>query len=374
MRVHFFVRTLNEKTGGGSHYNSIAFIRMLRKGGHTVVVHILYPEGNAPPTDIEPVIHQGFGLGHFGERRYLASLLDRYQPDADVFFLYAVEFMWGGALYRKRGGHTPVVVYMDSCIPSLFTTHPKAMTRAIRWYQFKRWPWDRFFGVHDVQHIDQFLPCSPYIGETYKRFGFPKNKFTVLPNVVPNTAAAVVDRSDHDRITVLYVGRLVYIKGVDQVIEAMYRLKHHHARLIIVGDGETRAEIEALISKYTLDATITGWIPEDQVGAYYKEGDIFIHPTRCLDAAPRAVVGALQWGLPVVVPNTGGAAWIAGEAGIVYDVRDPQGMTRALDRVLSDPDLRKNLAAQAKAQTARFEEAAVYPILESVLSAVTHTK
>src|SRR3989344_4814175 len=118
MKVHFLVRTLNEATGGGSHYNSIAYIRALRKGGHSVEVHVLYPGGNAFPVDISPIVHQGFGLGHLGERAYIAKLLRQYESEADIFFLYAVEFAWGGGVYRRTGGRVPVVVYMDSYLTS----------------------------------------------------------------------------------------------------------------------------------------------------------------------------------------------------------------------------------------------------------------
>ncbi len=375
MRIHYFVRTLNDKSGGGSHYNSIMYIRALRKAGHTVVVHVLYPKNNSFPPDIDPVVHKGFGLGHLGEQAFIVGVLNQYEAEADVFFLYSVEFMWAGGKYRRKGGVVPVMVYMDSCIPSLFTTHRKAMTRAMWLYQFKRWPWDKTFGLRDARHVDRFLPCSPFIGETYIKFGFPKDRFTVLPNIVPNTASLGSKRSAHE-ITVLYVGRLTYIKGVDLVVRAMARLKQFNAKLVLVGDGESRLQIEALLSKYSLKAEMPGWIPENEVGQYYKNADIFVHPTRCLDAAPRAVVGALQWGLPVIVPDTGGAAWIAGDAGLVYKTRDPQGLTKALRQMLESPELRSRLAEKATQQTERFEERAVYPQLEHVLQSVvaaTHT-
>ncbi len=92
-----------------------------------------------------------------------------------------------------------------------------------------------------------------------------------------------------------------------------------------------------------------------------------MHPTRCFDAAPRGVVEALQCGLPVIVPDTGGAAWIAGEAGLVYRTSDKNGLTEALCTLLSSSSLRARLASKAVTEAKRFEESAVYPQLEKIL-------
>ena len=108
MRIHFFVRTLNDATGGGSHYNSIAYIRALQAQGHLIKVHVF---SNAPsnsyPEDITPLVHDGWGMSFRRSRAYLAELLHKYESEADAFFLYAVEFTWGGGLYRRTGGKVP---------------------------------------------------------------------------------------------------------------------------------------------------------------------------------------------------------------------------------------------------------------------------
>jgi len=364
MRIHFFVRTLNDATGGGSHYNSIAYIRALRKGGHSVVVHVFYQGGNAFPTDIVPVVHQGFGLGHLGERAYLAQLLKQYESEADIFFLYAVEFAWGGGLYRRIGGSVPVVVYVDAYLSSMRTSRAQTFTMWL--YQYKRLLWDKTFGLRDVRFVDRFLPCSPYIGNVYKQFGFPKDKFIVLTNIIPNTATPHTPR-DSQGVRVLYVGRLTYVKGVDLAIEAMARVKARNAKLVIVGDGEMRSDIEKRIAEKGLKVEMLGWVPESEVGRYYETADIFLHPARWPDPAPRTIIGALQYGLPVIVPDTGGSSWLAGEAGIVYKTGDVDELTKSLRQLLSSAELRVRLAAKASAQVARFEESVVYPQLENIL-------
>ena len=367
MRIHFFVRTLNEVTGGGSHYNSLAYMRALRKNGHEVTVHVLYDRGNAFPEDFEPIVHEGFGTGHLGERALIRKLLEQYQAEADVYFLYAVEFAWGGGYYRRSGGRVPCVVYMDAYLSSMRTTHEQKLS--MRWYQYKRLLWDKTIGLKDVQYIDRFLPCSPYIGQMYINFGFPKSKFTVLPNIVPNTVTPR-EREEHSPLTVLYVGRLVYVKGIDLAIEAVARLKTLPFKLLIVGDGDMRSDIEKRIQTEQLPVEIVGWVPEKEVNTYFEKADFFLHPARWPDPAPRTIVACTQHALPTIIPDTGGSAWIAGGSGVVYKTGDINELTRNLKAVIESHEMRRELSKQGPLLAKRFEEDVVFPQLVSILSEV----
>jgi hypothetical protein len=164
MKIHFFVRTLDEATGGGSHYNSIAYMRALMAAGHTVVAHVMYDVPyNSFPEGITPIVHKGFGLSFLQERKLIAELLKQYENEADIFFLYAVEFAWGGGLYRRTGGKKPVVVFMDAYLSSMRRVKPKNFSLWL--YQFKRLPWDKTIG----------LCRSPHTWETLTRnLGFLK--------------------------------------------------------------------------------------------------------------------------------------------------------------------------------------------------------
>lgn len=368
MQIHFFVRTLDDKTGGGSHYNSIAFIRALREGGHEVVVHVLYDVSyNVFPHDIQPIVHKGFGLSFIGERAYLAKLLKEYEPDADIFFLYAVEFTWGGGLYRRRGGKRAVVVYMDAYLASMRRAHMKSL--ALKIYQYKRLPWDKTIGLLDAKHIDQFLPCSPYIGEVYQKFGFPRGRFTVQPNIVPPPEMPIhTTEKSPGEINVIYVGRLIYDKGIDLLLSALTSLSSYKWRLSIVGNGEMETYVKEKIKEGNLPVVMHGWVPQKEVGIFYAGADIFVHPARWPDPAPRTIVDALYCNLPVIVPDTGGGSWIAGDAGVVFKTGDLASLTSALKELMENKNtIRRTLAGRAHFQVQKFEKVRVYAQLESIL-------
>jgi glycosyltransferase involved in cell wall biosynthesis len=364
MKIHFFVRTLNDKNGGGSHYNSIAYIRALRARGHSVVVHVFSGKGgNSFPDDITPELHDGWGLGFAESRRYLAKLLRQYESDADVFFLYAVEFAWGGGLYRKSGGKVPVTVYMDAYLPSMNNVHLGILREWI--YHFKRLPWDKTIGLNDADHVDRFLPCSPYIGEEYKKFGFPKDRFTMLPNIVPDQSVPKIPGTP---TRVLYIGRLIYDKGIDLLIDALQTLKEFPWKLTIVGDGPMRAYVEERIKKENLPIEILGWVPQREVGKFYASADIFVHPARWPDPAPRTVVDALHGKIPMVVPDTGGSSWIAGKAGLVFKTGDLKTLTEKLQLLIQNTgDIRNELILHSSEEVKKFDESSVAAILEQIL-------
>lgn len=364
MRIHFFVRTLNTTTGGGSHYNSVAYIRALKARGHEVVVHVFSGGGsNSFPDDITPEVHEGWGLSFLRSRKYLAELLRQYEGDADIFFLYAVEFAWAGGLYRRKGGKVPVVVYMDAYLPSMNNVHLGSTKEYL--YHFKRLPWDKTIGLLDASCVDQFLPCSPYIGEEYKKFGFPKNKFTVLPNIVPDQSLPKIPGTP---ARILYIGRLIYDKGIDLLIDALKTLKEFSYTLTIVGDGPMRKYVEERVAQEHLPIEMVGWVPQREVAKYYAASDIFVHPARWPDPAPRTVVDALHAKLPTVVPSTGGSSWIAGKAGLVFKTGDLESLTEKLKILLEDKNsTQRELVSHGAQEAQKFTEESVSMQLEEVL-------
>jgi glycosyltransferase involved in cell wall biosynthesis len=368
MKIHFFVRTLDEATGGGSHYNSIAYMRALMAAGHTVVAHVMYDVPyNSFPEGITPIVHKGFGLSFLQERKLIAELLKQYENEADIFFLYAVEFAWGGGLYRRTGGKKPVVVFMDAYLSSMRRVKPKNFSLWL--YQFKRLPWDKTIGLTDAKHVDQFMPVSPYVGDAYKKFGFPKDRFTVLPSIVPPPPKEFATYyKQTGTVQILYVGRLIYEKGVDLLIDALEKLNGYNWKLVIVGDGEMRKEIENRVATSGLPIEVRGWVTREEVWEAYYTSDIFVHPARWSDPGPRSITDALWCGLPVIVPDTGGSSWIAGNAGLVFKTGDITTLIEALRTLLINNDgIRDSLTANAQERAEVSKESVVYPQLEKIL-------
>ncbi len=85
-----------------------------------------------------------------------------------------------------------------------------------------------------------------------------------------------------DPVRVIFVGRLVPYKGCDILLEAVAPLlASGRARLTIVGDGPQRPQLEALVSKGTLDHAVDfrGWVDHSEVGPLIAASDLFAFPS-----------------------------------------------------------------------------------------------
>jgi rhamnosyl/mannosyltransferase len=106
----------------------------------------------------------------------------------------------------------------------------------------------------------------------------------------------------------LAIGRLVYYKGFDVLVEAMRHLAGH---LVVIGDGPLRHSLEARAAALGVHDKVTfaGEIGNDQLAPYYKAAQVFVLPSVARSEAFGIVqVEALASGIPVINTNLGIAA------------------------------------------------------------------
>jgi glycosyltransferase involved in cell wall biosynthesis len=143
-----------------------------------------------------------------------------------------------------------------------------------------------------------------------------------------------LEGEEADPLEVLYAGRLSAEKGVLELVEAARGLN-----LVVAGDGPLRHRVPQA----------RGFVPHDQLQRLYRRAAVVVCPSRregfgvtCLEAMAHA--------RPVVATDVGGLRDLVvdGETGLVVRPRDPQGLRRALDRLLADPELRRRLGAAGR--------------------------
>jgi glycosyltransferase involved in cell wall biosynthesis len=158
---------------------------------------------------------------------------------------------------------------------------------------------------------------------------------------------APCSRGERDRITFLYVGRLVPYKCPDVVVEAFAgssELRNH--RLKIVGDGPLRSDLTKRIAESNLGSCVSllGWKTQPEVADVMREADVFVFPSiRELGAG--AVVEAMASGCVPVVVDYGGPGGLVGEScGVKVPLGSKQQLIQrfriVLEELASD-DLRR---------------------------------
>ena len=143
-----------------------------------------------------------------------------------------------------------------------------------------------------------------------EQFKIDINKTDVIYNGINNE---VLERGKQtkiyykDEIQILYIGRLAKIKGVDLLIKAINILyKQYDIKLTIVGDGEERSSLEALVDDLGLNEVVKFEGNQRDIDKFLSKSNIFVYPSICQEAFGLSVVEALAYGIPCVTNKVGG--------------------------------------------------------------------
>ena len=152
------------------------------------------------------------------------------------------------------------------------------------------------------------------------------------------------------------------------------------AQLTIVGKGAEEGRLRAAAVAHGVAGNVrfVPWLPQEKLFEQYQNHDLFVYPS-LHDSSGNAVLEALSFGLPVVCLDLGGPAQIVSpDAGLIVSTagRDSAQLAAAMAaeilRVLSSPELLKELSHGAVARAAQFTSAGrvaqFYEMVEWVVS------
>src|SRR4029077_4739966 len=156
-------------------------------------------------------------------------------------------------------------------------------------------------------------------------------------------------RREHGQPLWLAVGRLVYYKGLDNAIRALAKVP---GRLMIVGDGPLKAELEALARAVGVADRVIwrGRLGRTElVGAYHAATALWFPSNARSEAFGFVQIEAMACGCPVInthIPGSG-VAWVSRheQTGLTVPIDDPRALAAAAQRLLGEPGLRERLAA-----------------------------
>jgi glycosyltransferase involved in cell wall biosynthesis len=179
--------------------------------------------------------------------------------------------------------------------------------------------------------------------------GIPRERIEVIYNpVIPPTLRQQAERvPDHPWFApgqppvVLGVGRLTRQKDFPNLIRAFAELRRRRAvRLVILGEGEERATLTALVSELGLDADVALPGFRDNVAAYMARSAVFALSS-AWEGLPTVLIEALAAGTRVVstdCPSGPREILQDGRLGALVPVDDPQALARAINAALDQPN------------------------------------
>ena len=187
----------------------------------------------------------------------------------------------------------------------------------------------------------------------FKTVAIPLGLKPLQEEVLDLAREETVDEWGNAELRVLSVGRLTYYKGFDTLISAVAGFPN--VQLIIAGEGEQRAELEALIAKERAahgcaNVLLLGSVSEAKKHALFSSCDIFALASReRTEAFGLVLIEAMQHGKPCIASDLDGSgmSWVVGQsgAGQCYAPDQVQAWKEAMGQALK---AKANLADQGK--------------------------
>jgi glycosyltransferase involved in cell wall biosynthesis len=189
------------------------------------------------------------------------------------------------------------------------------------------------------------LVASRHMRDEYARHGVDSDKLQIVPLPIAHTApeaALFMDRMLGGSI--LFVGRLTNLKGVDHLVRAIPIAAQKLNRVLtltIAGDGPARSSIEQLARELNVPVRFLGWVESEHKENAMRQAHLLVVPS--LWPEPFGMVGmeAGSLGLPAAGYAVGGIPdWlIGGQTGEIASGDPPTvaGLAEAIVRALADP-------------------------------------
>ncbi len=216
--------------------------------------------------------------------------------------------------------------------------------------------------------VDVVTGVSRFILDRHLRCGyFPVARQAVIYNAykLPAPVWREAPAGAHPGpLRIGYLGRLHPTKGVDRLVRAFLSLERGVAELWIAGSG--KPEDEAAFKALARDREDVRWLGFVEPGVLLSAVDVLVVPSLLHDTAPRVVLEALGYGVPVVGSVRGGIPELVPDgAGWLYDPNDPGELAMLLRRCVERRERLAAMGAAAREHAKQFSpEAFVLAYLE----------
>ncbi|MBU0976231.1 MAG: glycosyltransferase family 4 protein [Patescibacteria group bacterium] len=233
---------------------------------------------------------------------------------------------------------------------------------------------DITFGKLFSRFIDKIICLTrqeiPYI----EKFGVNQEKISVIPNGVSKDISKKGDKqkfADKYEIpvgnfenTVVWIGRVHYVKGLENLQTAISQLKN--TLFLFIGPDDTGAKEIKDLYKGKKNVMFLGAIDHAEVPSALCTSDVFVFPS-LHEAFGLTIVEAMAQGVPVISTNKGGPGEIVKETfGITQDPLDQWAWMLNLKKLLNDKKLRQVMGNTGKEEAKKYLwENVVEQILES---------
>ena len=199
-----------------------------------------------------------------------------------------------------------------------------------------------------------------------RHYGATGGRDFVLPMVFGLERFSQPDSKPRETKRILFVGRLMEVKGVDILIKAFSKFLKIDSlsdyALDIVGDGPELDSLQQLARQEQVEEKITfhGSKQKSEIAGFYRNADLFVLPSRTTTLGEKEGLGlvvleAMMSGVPVIGTNCGGIKETIehGKTGIIVPENDVNALHLAMVDLIQDVGKREQFSHHAHAEVAR---------------------
>ncbi len=318
----------------------------------------------------------------------VATALLRHRHESDLYHIYGTFALVGGGLYKIMGGRRPIIGTLENYggFCPIGTSLYGNCNLLCRYHCLRKGCHNLMQGLIALPYAsvypfltslfkkaDLYIAVSEYVKQEYTRYGFSSERIVVVPNSI-DVNSNRRDRVPHDGINILYVGRMIEVKGVDLLIRAFHRISKifKDVKLILVGDGPMLSSYRAMVKEIGLEhnVTFTGHLTYQEVTHYYSIADIFVHPAVLHEPMNLTLLEAMVHDVPVLVSNVGSLGQIVRDAGIIFNRGDVDDLTNKLATLIEDRSKINELRLNCSAVVREYSDHKILKRLVEVYEAV----
>jgi glycosyltransferase involved in cell wall biosynthesis len=206
-----------------------------------------------------------------------------------------------------------------------------------------------------VGHFDSIITMGTRAGTFFKNQGIVSD-FHVVPGGIDGHRFRLLEKPRTTDVVV--TARLTLVKRIDIFLKAIRLVADRlpAVRVVIIGDGESRAELERLVGELGIDRNVDFVGSRNDVENWLGDSKVFVL-TSDLEGLPLSVMEAMMCGVPVVVSDVGDLRDVVedGVNGYLVPRRSPEILADRILRLLDDKERRQEFSIAAHERASQFE-------------------